>query len=134
MEIEIPLGINDGDNVQYQRLGPGGMDLIVEFRVKPNHEWRRQELSLMCERTVSVWNLICGTKLDIIDITGNHIEAIVPPMTQPGTVLRLRSRGLKNRAGETGDVLIKLDARIPNQIDPTLLSLIRQTVSKDGHT
>jgi hypothetical protein len=36
VEIDIPLGINDGDNVQYEGIGPGGADLVVQFRVSPD--------------------------------------------------------------------------------------------------
>ena len=31
VEIEIPLGINDGDSVQYSGIGPGGIDLVCNF-------------------------------------------------------------------------------------------------------
>lgn len=126
IEIEVPLGINDGDHVQYQGLGPGGMDLVVEFRVKPSAEWQRQGLTLLCERSVMVWDLICGTVLRLTDISGQRLDATVPAMTQPGTVLRLRGRGLRNRDGDHGDVLIRIDARLPDQIDPVLLHQIQQ--------
>lgn len=132
IEIDVPIGINDGDNVQYPNLGPGGMDLVVEFRIKPNTEWQRQDLSLMSERSLVIWHLICGTTLEITDITGNKISATVPAMTQPGTVLRLRGRGLRNRNGAVGDMLIKIDAQLPNQIDPQLMTLIRQTCDRIG--
>ena len=32
IEVEIPLGINDGDNVQYQGLAPGGGDLVIQSK------------------------------------------------------------------------------------------------------
>ena len=46
VEIEIPLGINDGDTVQYSGIGPGGMDLIIQFRIHPDPRFQRQALNL----------------------------------------------------------------------------------------
>lgn len=125
IEIDIPLGINDGDHVQYQGLGPGGMDLVIEFRIKSS-QWQRQGLTLLCERSVVIWDLVCGATLDLIDVCGQRVEATIPAMTQPGTVLRLRGMGLRDRAGDTGDLLIRLDTHLPQEIPPSLLAQIRQ--------
>ena len=50
----------------------------------------------------------------------------VPAGTQPGTVLRLRNRGLTDRAGQTGDLLVRVQGRIPDTISPELLEHINQ--------
>ena len=39
IEIDIPANINDGDSVQYSGLGPGGIDLIITYRIHPNPKW-----------------------------------------------------------------------------------------------
>jgi hypothetical protein len=49
----------------------------------------------------------------------------IPPNCQPGTTLRLRGRGLRHRSGQQGDILIRIQGRIPDQIDPELLDHIR---------
>ena len=71
VEIEIPQGIHDGDNVQYGGVGPGGIDLIVTYRIHPNPKWHRHGQNLTMEQTVSVWDLILGKELTIRDILGN---------------------------------------------------------------
>jgi molecular chaperone DnaJ len=50
VEIEIPLGIGDGDSVQYPGIGPGGMNLIVTYRIHPNPRWQRQDQNLITEQ------------------------------------------------------------------------------------
>jgi DnaJ-class molecular chaperone len=126
VEIDIPLGINDGDSVQYAGLGPGGMDLLITFRIHPDPQWSRQDLNLSIELTVSVWDLITGGETTLRDLLGNTLSLTVPPRTQPGTVFRLRGRGLSSRNGNSGDILVKLQARIPDSINSELLDLIRQ--------
>ena len=130
VEIEIPLGINDGDNVQYANIGPGGSNLIVNYRIHPHPRWQRQGLNLTQEESVSIWTLILGGEIVVRDILNNNLNMTVPAHTQPGTVLRLKGRGLRNRTGETGDLLVRVQGRLPSHIAPELLAQIAQT---QGH-
>jgi DnaJ-class molecular chaperone len=127
VEIEIPLGINDGDNVQYANLGPGGTNLIVNYRIHPHPRWQRQALNLTQDETVLVWDLILGGELPVRDIQGNTLNMMVPAGTQPGTQLRLRGRGLRDRSGKTGDLFVRIQARLPDNIPQELLDQIAQT-------
>jgi DnaJ-class molecular chaperone len=126
VQIEIPLGLNDGDNVQYSGVGPGGIDLVITYRIHPDPKWDRQGLTLQTEHTVSVWDLIVGCETPIKDILGNNLSLTVPSGTQPGTTLRLRGRGLTARNGESGDLLVKIQAQIPTDIPQELLDYIIQ--------
>jgi curved DNA-binding protein len=127
VEIEIPLNINDGDTVQYPKTGPMGMDLLITFRIHPNPRWQRQGASLVTEETVSIWDLILGAEIPIRDILGNNLSITVPPQTQPGTTFRLRERGLRQRSGPAGDLFIRVQARIPENINSELIELIKKT-------
>lgn len=126
VEIEIPLGIDNGDTVQYPGLGPGGMDLVVTYRIHPDPRFDRHELNLHTEHAVDVWTLITGGTATIKDILGNTLEIAVPARTQPGTTVRLRGRGLAGRNTTPGDLLVRLQARIPDHIDPDLVDLIEK--------
>ena len=125
VEIDIPLGINDGDNVQYEGIGPGGSDLVVNFRVSPDRRWQRDGLNLTMEVRLDIWNLILGGDLTIDTLTGKTLTVTVPERTQPGTSLRLRGQGLSNRSGEIGDVFVRVQASIPNHIAPEIIDAIR---------
>ena len=127
VEIEIPRGINDGDTVQYPGIGPGGMDLIISYRVHPDARFSRQGLNLHAEHAVDIWRLITGGTSDIKDIYGNTLEMTIPARTQPGTTVRLRGRGLTDRHGNSGDLLVRLQARIPDHIDAELLAQIEKS-------
>jgi DnaJ-class molecular chaperone len=126
VEIDIPVGINDGDTVQYSGMAPGGGDLIVTFRIHPNPLWQRQESNLITEHTILVWDCILGCSTLIRDIQGNHLDLTIPPRIQPGTVLRLRGRGLPRRNGPPGDLLVKIQVSIPEHISSELLAEIEK--------
>jgi DnaJ-class molecular chaperone len=126
VEIDIPLGINDGDNVQYAGIAPGGQDLVVQFRIHPDPHWQRDGLDLLAEISVPVWDLIAGGEVTVTDILGNKLIAVIPARTQTRTMLRLRGKGLRDRAGNQGDILVKLHAKIPDTIHPDILDAIQK--------
>ena len=126
VEIEIPLGINDGDSVQYPKTGPMGMDLVITFRIHPNPRWERQGPNLAMEHSVDIWDLITGTEITVQDILGATLSLTVPARTQPGTTFRLRERGLAQRSGITGDLLVRVQARIPDNIPQAIIDAINQ--------
>jgi molecular chaperone DnaJ len=128
MEIEIPQGINDGDSVQYPGSGPvANMDLIITYRIHPDARFNRTGLNLQSEHAVDIWDLIIGGSARVRDILGNELDITIPARTQPGTTVRLRGRGLTDRKGNQGDLLVRLQARIPEVIDSELLELIQKT-------
>ena len=125
VEIEIPLGINDGDNVQYEGIGPGGSDLVVNYRISPDRTWTREGLNLTMEVRLNIWSLILGGDLTIDTLTGKTLTVSVPERTQPGTSLRLKAQGLRDRSGNTGDIFVRVQATIPDNIAPEILDAIR---------
>ena len=124
VEIEIPLGINDGDSVQYPGLAPGGLDLVITYRVHPNPIWQRQGLNLSTEQSISMWDCILGGEINVRDLLNNQLNLTIPPNTQPGTVMRLRNRGLRDRSDKTGDMFIRIQAHLPENISPEILDTI----------
>lgn len=126
VEIEIPLGINDGDNVQYEGIGPGGTDLVVQFRLSPDRIWQRDGLNLTQEVRIDIWNLILGGDLTIDTLTGKTLSTRVPERTQPGTVLRLKGQGLQDRNGRSGDIFVRVNTYLPDQIAPEIIAAIQQ--------
>jgi len=125
VDISIPIGVNDGDNVQYEGIGPGGSDLVVTYRVQPDANWQRQDLNLITERKVSVWDLIMGADITVTDILGRQLVTGIPANTQPGTLMRLRGQGLRDTKGQTGDLFIRVQAQLPTKIAPEIREAIK---------
>lgn len=132
IQIDVPVGINDGDTIRYPRLSPDGQDLIITYRIKPHAKWQRNDRDIVTEATVDIWDLILGTELPVTDLLGTTLVMTVPPKTQPGGMLRARGRGIPTSnvpgraGGPPGDLLVRLQARVPTEISQELLSAIRQ--------
>ena len=126
VEIEIPLGIDNGDSVQYPGIGPGGIDLVITYRIHPDAKFERQDSNLFANHVLDIWTMIVGGKTTIKDLEGNTLEITVPARTQPGSMIRLKGRGIASRNKNQGDLFIRLQAQIPEQIDPELLDMIEK--------
>jgi curved DNA-binding protein len=133
VEIEIPPGIDNGDTVQYPGIGPGGIDLVVTYRIHPDARFERQGLNLITDHVVNIWIMIVGGKTVIKDLEGNRLEISIPSRTQPGSLIRLRGRGLSGRSKDQGDLLVRLQAEIPEHIDTELLQLIEKNLPINIH-
>jgi curved DNA-binding protein len=125
VNIDIPPGIDDGDHVQYGGVAPGGLDLVIQFRVSPDPVWHRDGVHLHSDHKISIWDLITGSDVEIQTAQGKTVTFSVPPKTQPGTVMRLRAQGIHNRAGARGDALIRLQAEIPADIPEEIIAAIQ---------
>ena len=99
---------------------------MVTYRIHPDPRFERQGLHLFSEHCVNIWTLIAGGKTTIKDLEGNTLEITVPARTQPGSMIRLRGKGLNGRANDQGDMLVKIQAMIPEIIDAELLALIEK--------
>lgn len=129
VNITIPKGINDNDHVRYPNLAPGSQDLVVTFRIMPDANWDRDGLDLITQRDLVIWDLILGTEITIKDIVGAELMLRIPPMTQPGTRLRLKNRGLPDQNGQRGDVYVQIQTHLPQDVAPEILESIRQNRS-----
>lgn len=134
IEIDIPVGVRDNDNIRYPGLGPGGQDLIVNYRIKPDGKWQHDGTNIISEIVVDIWDLVLGAEITITDLLDKELSIKIPPETQPQSILRVRGRGLPARKLNvdftnvpSGDLLVKLHAKINSPVDPGILDAIRKS-------
>ncbi len=133
INIAIPAGIEEGQQIRYQGMGdnsipniPAG-DLIVNVRVMPHGTFKREVDNLVIEKFISVWDALLGTKIDITTLDNKSLEITVPPGSQPETVLSCRNEGLPNmRTKMRGNLLVKIKVKIPKLLDKKQLDIIKQ--------
>lgn len=127
IEINILAGIIDGASVRYPRIAPGGMDLIVHFRIRPEPGWERNDEHVTKDQCLDIWDLILGTEIIVQTLQLQSISIKVPPLTNPGTMLRVRGHGMPHRnSAAKGDLFVRINARLPLEISSELLEHIGQ--------
>lgn len=130
VEIDVPQGILDGETVRYPKVLPNNQDLVVEFRVNPHPEWRREGLDMWCEKQLNFWELVVGTEVIVKDILGRSVNLKVPPKTKPESSLRLKGRGLERPGHNTGDIFVKIRATMPDNIPDDIVDILRNQLNK----
>jgi curved DNA-binding protein len=133
MNINIPIGIETGQQIRYEGMGDDSIqglrpgDLIVNIFVRPHPDFRRDGDNLICERTMSAWDVMLGTSLDIKTIDNKTININIPAGTQPETVFGCRGEGLPNvRTRKRGTLLVKIKIEIPKTLSTAQQDLIKK--------
>jgi DnaJ-class molecular chaperone len=133
VNIEIPPGIEHGQQIRYQGMGdhsitgarPG--DLFVNVIIRPHPTFQRQGDSLIVEKTISVWDAILGTSIEIVTIDRKTLNITVPPGTQSETVLSCKGEGMPNMHSKVrGNMLIKIKVNIPKNLNEQQLETVKQ--------
>ncbi len=126
IEVDVPPGVVDGEHIRYPKLGPNGIDLVINYRLKPHPQWQRHGNDMHTEKSVPIWTLIIGGAVSVIDIIGRSYNLNIPPRTNPGSVMRLASCGVQRIGHNPGDIFVKLKAQIPQDIPDSIIRAIKQ--------
>jgi DnaJ-class molecular chaperone len=130
LNVAIREGVTDGQVLRLKGLGEPGQgtapagDALIEVHVKPHPQFVRQGDDVLHELAVSIDEAVLGAKIEVPTIKG-RVAVVVPKGASSGQVLRLKGKGLKNRAGGHGDQLMKLKVVLPKVIDSELETFMK---------
>jgi len=130
LNVAIPEGVTDGQVLRLKGLGEPGQgtapagDALIEVHVKPHPQFVRQGDDVLHELAVSIDEAVLGAKVEVPTIKG-RVAVVIPKGASSGQVLRLKGKGLKNRAGGHGDQLMKLKVVLPKVIDSELETFMK---------
>lgn len=132
INIAIPAGIENGQQIRYEGMGDDAIrdlrpgDLIVNVVVRPHAKFRREHNDIVLEKTITVWDAIIGTSLDIETIDGKTLSIGIPQGTRHGTVLSCRGEGLPvMRSKNRGNLLIMVKVDMPKNLSESQLEKIK---------
>ena len=132
INIAIPAGIEHGQQIKYEGMGDDAIrelrpgDLIVNVNVRPHAKFRREHNDVVLEKSVSVWDAIIGSGLDIETLDGKVLTINVPQGTKHGTILSCRGEGLPiMRSKNRGNLLIMIKVDMPKNLSEAQLDKIR---------
>ncbi len=124
LDITVPEGVEDGQVLRLRGRGEASFnggepgDALVEIRVKPSREFRREGGDIHVDVPVSIDEAVLGGKVEVPTITG-RVQLTIPKGTSSGKVLRLKGKGVKTTAG-VGDQLVTIRIVHPDVIDEEL--------------
>jgi molecular chaperone DnaJ len=139
LKITIPAGVDNGTRLRIsqegdagQRGGPPG-DLYVYLFVNEDEEFHRDGINILSEIKVSYLQAILGCRLEVDTVDG-PVELIIPPGTQPNTVMKLENRGVPRLGNPVsrGDHMLTVLIDIPTKVIPEERELLEKLAKIKG--
>ncbi len=135
ISIVIPAGIRDGEMVRMighgEAISKGTAgDLYIKINVAPHPIFRRDGHDLVMNLNLKLSDALLGTKHPIETLDGN-IEVTIPEGVALNEILRVRGKGVPISKNRRGDLLIKLNIKLPTKISRKSRELIEQ-LQKEG--
>lgn len=139
LKITIPAGVDNGTRLRISNEGDAGMrggapgDLYVYLFVNEDEEFQREGINVLSEIKVSYLQAILGCRLEVETVDG-PVEMIIPPGTQPSTVMKLENRGVPRLGNPVsrGDHMITILIDIPTKITPDERELLEKLAKIKG--
>jgi molecular chaperone DnaJ len=145
LRINIPAGVDSGTRLRVagegdagRRGGPPG-DLYVYLSVEPDPDFQRDGLTILSEVRVSYLQAILGAKVSVPTVDSKagleeETELVIPPGSQPGTVLVLEGKGVPRLGNPAvrGDHKVTLVVEIPTRLSPEERELLLRLAELHG--
>jgi len=147
LSVVIPAGVESGTRIRLAgegeagvRGGPAG-DLYIFVEVREHPIFIRDGRTLACQVPVGMATAALGGEVEVPTIDGGRSRVKVPPGSQTGRQMRLRSKGmppLRHGAGmngEPGDMVIELVVETPVNLTARQRELLREFegIAADNH-
>lgn len=133
ISISIPAGIENGQSIKYAGMGDDSIpnvppgDLIANVQVLNHPVFDRSGSDLIYQHTISAWDAMVGTTLELETLSKKTISIKIPAGTQPDTVLQCRGEGLpRARSTTVGNLCIRVKIKIPTNLTESQITAIKQ--------
>jgi len=122
IKVRVPPGVDNSNRLRSSGNGEAGTrggqagDLYVVVHVKQHDLFVRQDNDLLCEIPVNFSTAALGGEIEVPTLSGSA-KLKIPAGTQPGTVFRLREKGMPNVHGHTrGDQHVRVLVEVPTRL------------------
>lgn len=127
IDIKVPPGVNNGDQMRYENIIDQAT-LIVEFVISPDLRFERRNQDLYCNVSISVLDLITGSQIEFVTISGKTLQVNIKPKTQPYMHIKIQGHGMPIiNSNNYGDQYLLLKPFIPDNIDQEIIDSILRT-------
>lgn len=138
IKINVPAGVDTGNVIPLRGHGEHGAnggppgDLYVNIRVSSHPTFKRKGFDIYIDRHISFAKAALGCELKVPTVDG-EVKYEVPPGTQPGTVFRLKGKGVPrvNSSGR-GDQYVNIIVDIPKTLNEKQKEALKMFMEASG--
>ena len=136
IKVTIKPGVADQQTLRIPGKGGGGLsggpngDLYLDVRIAPHPEFLRKGNDLHRDLPVDLYTAVLGGKAQMKTLKG-QITVTIPKGTPNGKELRLQGLGMPvyRKKNEFGNLLVKVDILLPEQLGEEEIDLFRKLAS-----
>ncbi|MEF9989291.1 MAG: molecular chaperone DnaJ [Christensenellaceae bacterium] len=132
ISVNIPAGIDSGQVMTMRGEGNAGKkggsngDLLIYVTVKPHRLFERLGYDLYLDMDISMLQATLGDEIEVPTLDGK-VRYKVAEGTQPGTVFRMKGKGIKNlNSSKTGDLYVRANVQIPKKLTEKQKKVLRE--------
>ena len=140
LEVNIPAGIDDGQQIALRGQGSDGMnggqpgDLNIIISVRPHSVFERDGDDLYCEVPITYAEATLGAEIDIPTLEGNQ-KFEIPEGTQTGTTFTLRNKGVTRVNSKVrGNLYITVVVEVPKNLNAEQKALLEKFAASCGES
>ncbi|MEK7539450.1 MAG: molecular chaperone DnaJ [Patescibacteria group bacterium] len=135
VSIVIPAGIRDGEMIRMTGYGEAVSkgatgDLYIKINVALHPIFKRDSNDLVMDLNLKLSDALLGTEYPIQTLDG-EIKVTIPEGVSINEILRVRGKGVPMSKSKRGDLLIKLNIKLPGRLSRKSRELIAE-LKKEG--
>jgi DnaJ family protein B protein 4 len=106
----------------------GGPPQDIQFvvRVVPHAIFQREKENLVCERTITLRDALCGYLLSVRGLDGEELRKQFDEVIKTGTEYRFPGSGMYTKDGRRGDVIVRFKVKFPDRLSPEEKAQVRR--------
>ncbi len=120
-QVKVPPGVTEGQKLRFTGRGEPGTnggaagDLYLRVRLAKHPDFEVDGHNLIHELELAPWEAVLGAEISVPTLDG-PVKIKISAGTQSGQKLRVRGRGLPQREGARGDLMVVTSIVTPARI------------------
>ena len=124
--IKIPAGADSGTRIRYQNFD-------ISLEIKPHPLFKRDETDVYLDHEIPFTQAILGGDTSVPTLSGKDLKLKIRSGTQPGTIIRLTGKGIKDLHGRGfGDFYLRLVIKLPTRLSRQQKQLLQEFESESS--
>lgn len=122
IHVIIPPGIKDGEMIRFSGKGEavakGGIagDLYAKVHVTVHKIFHREGNNLIMTLDIKLSDALLGAEYNITTLDDGKLQVKIPEGISHGEILRVRDKGIPYDRTNRGDLLIKINLKLPKKL------------------
>lgn len=108
MTIKVPAGVDEGTRMRFG-------DIEIVFRVKDHPEFDRKGQNIFSNINLTIPQIVLGDIIEVDTVSGK-VKVKVPPGSEPGSMVKIKGKGVASLKGGKGDHYLKIMLKVPKSL------------------